>query len=602
MSDSPQRTDVWVPLTILAVMGVAAAGLGALALGGGLASLVTGHGFHAPYNLDLLGAVVRGKLSTVWPGVPLGLVVTLAVLLALLVLVPLVYLAVRLWRRRPDPNDYVRHLAKREDVAHLTTPQLARKAGRLRPSLAQTPPEELDPDDVGHLLGALRETGNALHPGGPELRSTLEDVELAIMAPRSFKTSGYAIPRVLSAKGWVVVTSRRADVWQATASYRAKRGGAPIYAFDPQRIAHHPQEFWVDLLEHVTTVDDANRLAGHFVANVSDSSKQEIWGPAARELLAELVLAAKLDGRDLHTVYDWVTDSGTGVPAQILDRHPRFRALAKRYRARQGDPAETRGGVYATARIGAGCLSDPDIMDWVTRPSTPMPKLNFNHFVRGTGTLYLMSAKGDGSAAPLVAAVADFIARSAVRAAEAAGGRMDPVGRLILDEAANVCPIADLPDLYSYLGGMGINVFTILQSYKQGERVWGKLGMAALWGASTIKIIGAGIDDPQHAQEIATLVGDHQREVMSVTRSRGGSVSTNTAPQDKMIMTAGKVRALEKGTALLLATGTPVASIAIMPYHLHHPDRELIAELENAAKADVQRWATNHYSHAEGTA
>jgi len=66
----------------------------------------------------------------------------------------------------------------------------------------------------------------------------------------------------------------------------------------------------------------------------------------------------------------------------------------------------------------------------------------------------------------------------------------------ILDEAANVCKISDLPDLYSHLGSRGIIPITILQSYRQGHKVWGDAGMDAMWSASTVKVIGSGIDDP----------------------------------------------------------------------------------------------------------
>ena len=67
---------------------------------------------------------------------------------------------------------------------------------------------------------------------------------------------------------------------------------------------------------------------------------------------------------------------------------------------------------------------------------------------------------------------------------------------LVLDEAANICRITDLPQLYSHLGSRGIVPLTILQSYSQAVGVWGETGTKALWGAATVKLIGAGIDDP----------------------------------------------------------------------------------------------------------
>ncbi|MEU6332786.1 TraM recognition domain-containing protein [Streptomyces sp. NPDC047049] len=580
--------DPWVPLSILAALATAALGLAALTLSGGLASLITGHGWHSPYGFPLVGAVIHGDLGRIWPGVPSGLIVTFTAILGAALLVGL-FFAVRAIRgRMPDPTDPARHLAKPADVAHLTTPKLAEQALKLRASLAGQRPEDLDPDDCGALLGRLR-------PNGPELRRNLEDVELAIMAPRSFKTSAFAIPRVLAAKGACVVTSRRADVWQATAEYRRKRTKGPILVFDPQHIAHHPQEFWVDLLDGIDNVEDAGRLAQHFVAGVADERAREIWGPAARALLSELILAAALDNRSLDDVFAWLVDTSTGVPATILEKHPQFANMARNYRARQAGAVETTQGIYETARSGAACLRDPRTMAWVTKPSTPMQKLNLRHFVRSQGTLYLMSHKGAGSAAPLVAALTDSLFREALRAAEASGGRLDPCLDVILDEAANVCPIGDLPDLYSYLGGAGINVLTILQSIKQGESVWGETGMEMLWGASTIKIIGAGIDDAKLASDLARLIGEHDVNTRSVTRTRDGW-SVSESPRRQQIMSAADVRALKKGTALLLATGTRVAMIDLLPWFDHHPERELISEMTREGKQQVQEWAASAYS------
>jgi type IV secretory pathway TraG/TraD family ATPase VirD4 len=57
---------------------------------------------------------------------------------------------------------------------------------------------------------------------------------------------------------------------------------------------------------------------------------------------------------------------------------------------------------------------------------------------------------------------------------------------LVLDEVANICRIADLPEQYSHLGSRSIVPIAILQSYAQGERVWGRAGMRELWGAASI--------------------------------------------------------------------------------------------------------------------
>jgi type IV secretory pathway TraG/TraD family ATPase VirD4 len=181
----------------------------------------------------------------------------------------------------------------------------------------------------------------------------------------------------------------------------------------------------------------------------------------------------------------------------------------------------TRDGIYETARTAAQCLRDDAILAWVTRPALrgeqDLGEFDVATFASTRQTLYLLSKEGAGAAAPLVAALTDRVMRAATRAAERAGGRLDPPLVVVLDEAANVCRIGDLPELYSHFGSRGIIPITILQSYRQGEVVWGRDGMDALWSAATIKLVGAGIDDARFAEDLSRLIGEHDVPVAPST-------------------------------------------------------------------------------------
>ncbi|CAM5243508.1 type IV secretory system conjugative DNA transfer family protein [Streptomyces hirsutus] len=71
--------------------------------------------------------------------------------------------------------------------------------------------------------------------------------------------------------------------------------------------------------------------------------------------------------------------------------------------------------------------------------------------------------------------------RAATAQAERAGGRLDPPMLAILDEAANVCKISDLPDLYPLAAA--IIPITILHP-TAGPEGLGDAGMDAMWSAS----------------------------------------------------------------------------------------------------------------------
>jgi type IV secretory pathway TraG/TraD family ATPase VirD4 len=120
-----------------------------------------------------------------------------------------------------------------------------------------------------------------------------------------------------------------------------------------------------------------------------------------------------------------------------------------------------------------------------------------------------------------------------------------------------------------------------LQSYEQGVTVWGEHGMAALWGAATKKIIGAGTDSPRLARDLATLVGQHDVPIRTLTYGDGrASESVSLRRQD--ILEPAAIRALPPGTALLLATGIRPALIRLSPWHAAPNAAQISAALQFA--------------------
>jgi len=545
------------------------------------ATLAGGH--VPPFSAGWASALVHGRTAQAWPGTPTPLVaVTGAVLAALLG-----GITVTAWRiiarRITKPGDPVAALSRDRSIRQLAQVPAAEAGIRLRPSLAGARPGSLAPADIGLLLGRLQQPGG----NGPDLYTSWEDTVLAFMGPRSGKTTALGIPYVLSAPGPVVATSLRADLWAATAELRAASGSA-VWVFDPQRITAAGQQWWWNPLAGMTTVESAHRLAGHFVLTVDDNTKRDIWGPAAQELLTSLLLAAAASQRTLRDVSRWLDDPGSPTPAGLLD-DAGYRALGSSLRGAQHGAPETRDGIYQTARTAAKCLHDEEIMAWVTPPRHfQLPAFDPARFTISRDVLYLVT-ESRSAASPLIAGLTDAAMRAGRRSAEQAGGRLDPPMTLVLDEAANICRIADLPDLYSHLGGRGMIPVTILQTYEQGVTVWGEPGMAALWGSATKKLIGAGVDSPRLARDVATLVGHHDVPVRSINVG-DGRVSEQISYQRRLILEAADIRAIKRGTALLLATGTRPALIDLRPWHAG-PDAPQITAARDRAEAAIQRAA-----------
>ncbi|MGI5479381.1 type IV secretory system conjugative DNA transfer family protein [Streptomyces lavendofoliae] len=491
-----------------------------------------------------------------------------------------------LWARhksRSGGRKKITGMAKARDIEPLMAKAITTKARSLRPSLKDA--KHIEARDTGILLGNLQGTKH-------EVRMGYEDVAVAIMAPRSGKTTSLAIPSVLAAPGPVLLTSNKAAGDAFTATYDARARVGQVWSMDPQQIAHAAREMWWNPLADAKTLDGAGRLASHFLAASVDANQQgDFWSKAGSNILSQLFLAAALDERPITDVMQWLAFPTDRTPLDILRDHD-FAAVAAQLKGTVEGPPETRDGIYETARQYAAALLNSEIAAWVTAQKD-VREFRPAEFVTSTDTLFLLSKDGGGGASALIAACADSVMRAATAQAERAGGRLDPPMLAILDEAANVCKISDLPDLYSHLGSRGIIPITILQSYRQGQKVWGDAGMDAMWSASTVKVIGSGIDDPDFADKLSRLIGDHDVETTSTSRSESGK-STSVSMRHERILPADAIRALPKGTALCFATGMRAAMLDLRPWYLEPGAAELTAASKRASDGITKRAVAKH--------
>lgn len=126
-------------------------------------------------------------------------------------------------------------MAKARDIEPLMAKAITDKARSLRPSLKDA--KHIDAKDTGILLGNLQGSRH-------EVRMGFEDVAVAIMAPRSGKTTSLAIPSMLGAPGPVLLTSNKAAGDAFTTAYEARARAGTVWTMDPQQIAHADREMW----------------------------------------------------------------------------------------------------------------------------------------------------------------------------------------------------------------------------------------------------------------------------------------------------------------------------------------------------------------------
>ncbi|MFV0459913.1 MAG: type IV secretory system conjugative DNA transfer family protein [Actinomycetales bacterium] len=423
---------------------------------------------------------------------------------------------------------------------------------------------------IGQRLGAATD-----QPGLPIGRSVVgdralfsswEDVTVDIWGPRTGKTTTRAIPAVLAAPGALVVTSNKRDIVDETRQHRAARG--EVWVFDPQQVIGEPPAWWWNPLDYVTDEVKARVLADLFAAGSrgEQARTDAFFDTAGRDLLAGLLLAAAGAHRPLTQVYEWLCEPGNDEPVDLLTDlgHP---LTAASVAAAVTAPDKQRAGVYATAQQAVGFLTNVEAAQWFTAGAgSPRRQLNVRDLVRSGQTLYAISREGRGTLGPLVAALTVAVTEAAEKqAANDPGGRLRVPMVAVLDEAANVCRWPDLPDLYSHYGSRGIVIMTLLQSWSQGESVWGREGMRKLWSAANIRVYGGGVAEAEFLGELAQLTGEYHRDERSRTRARGGDSRTHAIRVEKVLDVAD-LAAMPRGRALVIPSGSRPFLVRTRPW------------------------------------
>jgi type IV secretory pathway TraG/TraD family ATPase VirD4 len=404
--------------------------------------------------------------------------------------------------------------------------------------------------------------------GIQKVYADFESVVLQIWGPRQGKSSTQVIPRVLDAPGAVLTTSNKPDVIDATRLARSVTGR--IWAFDPQKISGDPPTWWWNPLSYVRNDERAMKLAEIFMVagrgpNVTGDAYFDNEG---KDMLTSLFLAAAIGNKPISVVYDWINQGKPTEPSRLLREKENgiYAAYASSLEAQlQYEPAQ-RDGVVGTAKAMVQTLKFVSTLQWVNplSESDSRPQFSPEEFVRtAKDTLYVLSKEGGGSAAALTTALTVAVADAAEEYAMTQPGRRLAVPLMLpLDEIANVCPWKDLPDKYSHYGSKGIIPEAYLQSYSQGEELWGEKGMRKIYSASSVKVIGSGIDEEGFLRQFSSLIGEYTYDTVSTSSSRTGqSRSVNPDGGKESILTVADLSALPIGRAVVKRSGAPATMI-----------------------------------------
>ena len=477
-------------------------------------------------------------------------------------------------RVEQDPRRMAGIATRHEVAAAASEKALLRRAGNLRPGLADPRPQ-----DVGYRLGTSK---------GANVWASVEDSIMVIGPPRSGKGLHLVIPAILDAPGAVVVTSTRPD--NLTATMRARRRIGPVAIFDPQHLADGlPAGMRWSPIRGCESPQTAMIRATGLAAGTGLSSGGVdgggFWEGKTRAALQSLLHAAAIDHRPPSELFRWTLDPTAAADAVAILTGSTQAATgwAESLEAMIDSDPRTRDSIWQGVSLALGSLADPRVLHAVS----PGPGEGFDpeRFIQNKGTLFLLATgSGAGASAALVAALVEDLIETARRlAARSPGARLDPPMLLALDEIANLSPLPSLPTLMAEGGGSGITTMPVLQSLAQARDKWNEHQAGAIWDASIVKVILGGASNSRDLQDLSALVGERDEYTDSVTLGDHGTRSNQRSVRRVPILPPDRIRRLPFGTGIVLLRSAPPIVTDLHPW----PERPDAAQL-TADRAEIE--------------
>jgi type IV secretion system protein VirD4 len=427
---------------------------------------------------------------------------------------------------------------------------------------------------AGVYLGAV--------DGGGWRFARSERAVLLLGPPRSGKTSGVMIPALLAHTGPAVCTSTKPDVARATRRSRSRDGRT--WVFDPTGAGGHggSEALRWSPVQSAVSWDGALVMARAMTSTIgAGTTERSHWSNRAQALLAPLLHAASVHGRDMETVVDWVMRHELDQAGILLEDDPCSRlAFGSLLGLLKTEDRERSSIFSATADALQAYTSE------TTLQAARDPNFDPAAFVRSADTVYINApAEEQAAAAPIVCGLLSEIRRQTYQAhahQQLTHGRM----LFALDEVANIAPLEELPQIASEGGGQGLVLLAALQDLSQARARWGAQadGFLTLFGT---KVILPGTADSRTLEAVSVMLGEYDRQTVAHTRPRGGFISalagaqrggaqrsTTVSTHRTRVLSPGEIAGIPAGRALHL-DGVRWELVTVTPAHVVEPWRTL---------------------------
>jgi type IV secretion system protein VirD4 len=381
---------------------------------------------------------------------------------------------------------------------------------------------------------------------------------LAVVGPtQSGKTTALAVPAILGWQGPVVATSVKTDLLAATEAWR--RGLGNVWCFDPASATGRPPSVWSPL-PAARTWPGARRMAADLTEvarSPATSADGEFWYATAAKLLAPLLFAASFGERTIQDVVRWVDTQEVNEVFDLLESSGVEEAIWAARATWQRDERQ-RSSVYTTAETIleslAGCTVSPGA-----------PTVDPDRLIEGSHTLFLCAPAHDQRrlGGVFVALLKQVLEAAFTKAARS--GPLDPPLLVVLDEAANIAPVAELDGLAATCAGHGIQLVTVWQDLAQVAARYGPRAPTVL-NNHRARLFLPGIAEPTTLEHASALIGEKDVSVGSLTRGRRGEHSTTTSTLRRRLLPPEALRQLPRGSGVLIYGELAPVRLRLLPW------------------------------------
>ncbi len=398
---------------------------------------------------------------------------------------------------------------------------------------------------------------------------------VAVVGPtQSGKTTALAVPAILGWDGPVVAASVKTDLARHTLDWRRRCG--QVWCFDPARTTGLPSSQWSPLAA-ARTWAGARRVAADLTEvtrGATTTADGEFWYATAAKLLGPLLFAAAAGQRTMADVVRWVDTQEVGEVVDLLEQAGVPEALQAARATWQRDDRQ-RSSVYTTVETVLEPFAEPEAPPAAMGSEGPMGpagpvgtggSVDPEELLRGRHTLYLCAPAHDQRRLrALFTALVKQVLDAAFSRSARLGRPLDPPLLLVLDEAANIAPLADLDGLAATCAGHGVQLVTIWQDLAQVTARYGNRG-ATVVNNHRAKLFLSGTSDPGTLDQASHLIGDEEVMTPSVTHQAGGGRATTSAPVQRRLLPPDAVRQLPAGTGVLVYGSLPPVRLALQPW------------------------------------